>query len=60
MVIDKGMVFRGNKNGREVKILSANSMQVVYKDLKYGTVFTVGRRMFENLDITKVGGIEND
>ena len=54
MDITRGMVFRGNRNGREVQILSANEVQVVYRDLKYGTVFTVGRLLFENLDITRV------
>lgn len=54
MVIKEGMVFRGNKNGREVKILSANEIQVTYRDLKYGTVFTVGRALFERSDITLV------
>lgn len=54
MVIERGTVFRGNKNGREVKILSANAIQVRYRDLKYGTVFAVGRELFERLDITRV------
>lgn len=53
MEIERGMVFRGNKNGREVQILSANEIQVQYKDLKYGTVFMVGRELFERLDITR-------
>ena len=52
--IERDMIFRGNRNGREVQILSANEVQVVYRDLKYGTVFTVGRLLFENLDITRV------
>lgn len=54
MDITRDMIFRGNRNGREVQILSANEVQVVYRDLKYGTVFTVGRSLFENLDITRV------
>lgn len=57
MDIERDMIFRGNKNGREVQILSANEVEVVYRDLKYGTIFTVGRSLFENLDITRVNPI---
>lgn len=53
MELERGMIFVGSLNGREVQILSANSLQVQYRDIKYGTVFTVGRELFEHLLITR-------
>lgn len=54
MNIKAGEIFRGNENGRQIKILKADGNAVTYKDMKYSTVFTVGRKMFEHLDIAKV------
>lgn len=54
MEIEKGMVFRGNRNDGEVRILSANEAQVQYQDIKTMRVFTVGRGMFERLDVIRV------
>ena len=51
MEISKGMKFRGKKNGRDVLILDATAISVRYRDLKYGTVFNVGRELFEHCDI---------
>lgn len=51
------MLFMGNKNGRIVKILNANAYTVTYRDTKYGTVFTLGRELFNRCDIREV--IEN-
>lgn len=48
------MLFMGNKNGRIVRIKSATACAVTYQDMKYGTVFTVGREMFERCDISAV------
>lgn len=48
------MLFMGNQNGRILKITSATSCAVTYQDVKYGTVFTVGREMFERCDISEV------
>lgn len=54
MEIKKGMKFRGNKNGREIEILKVADHAIIYKDLKYGTVFTLGRKTFEHCDLTKI------
>ena len=51
MEIKNGMHFVGNKNGREIVIINATPATVTYRDLEHGTVFTVGRAMFELCDI---------
>lgn len=51
MEIEVGMKFIGNVNGREIQVLRVDGVSVTYQDLKYMTVFTVGRKMFEHLDI---------
>lgn len=58
MQIERGMIFRGKMNGREVKILSVDSIQVQYQDVKSMRVFMVGREMFEHLDISRVERME--
>lgn len=54
MDIKAGEIFKGNRSGRQIKILKVDENEVTYKELEYGTVFTVGRKMFEHLAITKV------
>lgn len=51
MKIEPGMKFRGNVNGCEILVLRADSHNVIYRDLKSGYLFTVGRSLFENCDI---------
>lgn len=53
--IEPGMKFVGNRNGREILILKADNTNVTYQDLKYKTVFTVGRKMFERCDLSQGG-----
>lgn len=47
MTIEKGMIFRSTKSGREIEILKADGIEVRYRDLKYGTVFTFPRKSVE-------------
>ncbi len=54
MKIEPGMKFRGNVNGCEILVLRADSHNVIYRDLKSGYLFTVGRSLFENCDIREV------
>lgn len=54
MKIEKGMIFQELANGRKVKILEVSDFYVRYQDLKYMTVFTVGRALFEHLQIKEV------
>lgn len=54
MEIKPGMKFRGNVNDREILILRVSDHTVQYQDLKYKTVFTVGRKMFMHLDIKEI------
>lgn len=51
MEIKAGMKFIGNVNGREIQVLRVDGVSVTYQDMKYMTVFTVGRNMFEHCDI---------
>lgn len=51
--IEPGMKFVGNRNGREILILKADNTNVTYQDLKYMTVFTVGRKLFERCDLSQ-------
>ena len=55
MEIEVGMKFIGNRNGREIQVLKVGSVSVTYQDMQYMTLFTVGRKMFEHLDITQKG-----
>ena len=54
MEIEAGIKFRGNVNGAEIVILKADAQAVTYRSLQHGTVFTVGRKMFEHCDISLV------
>lgn len=51
--IEPGMKFVSNRNGREILILKADNTNVTYQDLKYMTVFTVGRKLFERCDLSQ-------
>ena len=51
--IEPGMKFVSNRNGREILILKADNTNVTYRDLKYMTVFTVGRKLFERCDLSQ-------
>lgn len=51
MEIEVGMKFIGNRNGREIQVLKVDNVSVTYQDMQYMTLFTVGRKMFEHLDI---------
>jgi hypothetical protein len=55
MEIEVGMKFIGNRNGREIQVLKVDNVSVTYQDMQYMTLFTVGRKMFEHLDITQKG-----
>ena len=55
MEIEVGMKFIGNRNGREIQVLKVDNVSVTYQDMQYMTLFTVGRKMFEQLDITQKG-----
>lgn len=54
MDIKPGMMFKGKINGRMIKILKADDVSVVYKDMQHGTVFSVGRKLFENCDLIAI------
>ncbi len=54
MKIEKGMIFQSPTNNRKIKILEASDCYVRYQDLKYMTVFTVGRKMFEHCQLKEV------
>lgn len=54
MKIEKGMIFQSPTNNRKIKILEASDSYVRYQDLKYMTVFTVGRKMFEYCQLKEV------
>lgn len=54
MKIEPGMKFKGNVNGTVVEIVKADDKSVTYKDVKSGKSFTVGRKMFEHLDIAEI------
>lgn len=54
MEIKRGMYFRGNINGRIILIVNASKDYVTYKDMEHGTIFTVGRKMFEHCDLTRI------
>lgn len=54
MNVEKGMVFQSPTNNRKIKILEASDSYVRYQDLKYMTVFTVGRKMFEHCKLKEV------
>lgn len=54
MEIEKGMKFRSNKNEREIEILKVEDHTITYMDLKYGTIFAVGRKTFEHYYIQRI------
>lgn len=54
MKIEKGMIFQGLINNRKIKVLDVSDTYVRYQDLKYMTMFTVGRKMFEHCQIKEV------
>lgn len=55
MNVEKGMVFQSPTNNRKIKILEASDSYVRrLQDLKYMTVFTVGRKMFEHCQLKEV------
>lgn len=54
MNIKPGTKYRGNTNGAVVEIVNADDKSVTYKDAKSGSVFTVGLKMFEHLDIAEI------
>ena len=53
MKIEVGMKFIGNRNGCEIRVLKVDSVSVTFQDLKRMTRHTVGRKMFEHLEITQ-------
>lgn len=54
MDIKRGMYFKGNINGKIIIIINASEKNVTYKDMERGTIFTVGRKMFEHCDLTRI------
>ena len=49
MIVTAGMRYRGCVNGAVVEIVKADGKSVTYRDTKGGGMFTVGRKLFENL-----------
>ena len=54
MKIEPGMKFKGNVNNAMFVIVKADKKIVTYKDVTSGKIFTVGRKMFEHLDIAEI------
>ena len=54
MEIAPKMRFTGIVNGAEIEILKADAKSVTYRDLATGRRFSVGRIMFEHLNISRV------
>lgn len=53
MKIEPGMRFTGNVNDCKVEIEKANEKSVTYREIKTGKRFSVGRAMFEHLDLRR-------
>lgn len=54
MEIKIGMYFKGDMNGKVIRIVNASDQAVTYADVETGKIFTVGRRMFEHCYLTKI------
>lgn len=54
MRIEPGMHFKGIVNGWKIEVMAANEKAVTFRDCKGGAKHTVGRAMFEHLQITEV------
>lgn len=54
MEIAPNMHFIGCVNGVKIEILKADAKYVTYRDLATGCKFSVGRAMFEHLNIIRV------
>lgn len=54
MKIEPGMKFKGNISRTVVEIVKADDKSITYKDVIRGKSFTVGRKMFEHLDIAEI------
>lgn len=54
MEIAPEMHFIGSVNGVKIEILKADAKYVTYRELATGRKFSVGRMMFEHLNIIRV------
>lgn len=54
MEIKKGMLFKGDINGKVILIINASEQAITYKCMESGKIFTVGRKMFEHCYLTRV------
>lgn len=54
MDIKPGMKFKGIVNNAVFVIVKADKKIVTYKDVTSGKIFTVGRKMFDHLDIAEI------
>ncbi len=54
MSIEIGMYFRGDINGKVIKIINVSNHAVTYTDVDNWKIFTVGRAMFEHCYLTRL------
>lgn len=54
MEIKSGMYFRGDMNGKTVRIINASDKLITFDDVDNGKIFTVGRSMFEHCYLTRL------
>lgn len=54
MEIKIGMYFKGDINGKIIRIINASEKAVTYMDVESGRIFTVGREMFEHCYLHQV------
>lgn len=52
--VEPGMHFTGIVNGWEIEVTAANEKAVTFRDCKGGAKHSVGRSMFEHLQIAEV------
>lgn len=54
MELKPGMRFVGNMNGRKIEIIKAAEKDVTYREIKTGAKFTIGRAIFEHLELRRI------
>lgn len=54
MEIKIGMYFKGDINGKIIRIINVSKQAVTYEDVESRRIFTVGRKMFEHCYLTQV------
>lgn len=47
-----GQIWIGNENNRKIEILKIEFDRVQYRDLKYGTVFNMSKKVLQRCDIS--------